>query len=413
MMTRFAFLTVFNSVRVLQQNRLQASLTMLGIMVGVGAVIMIIGIGQGARFTVQAQIASMGTNVILILPGATTVGGVRTGLGGKATLTAADAREIKSQVPRLREVAWIKRKGLQVAHGARNWRVNVYGASPGFFSVRQWPAESGTVFSDTDVESLSRVAVLGRTVVENLFDPGEDPVGAIVRIENVPFRVIGVLVAKGQSAEGGDQDDAVFIPFSTAERQVFGVQFFAGLVGAVLAATEREEDLGVAVDEIRRILRQRHRLGEEQPDDFTIRTQRDIAQVQEETSQTMMGMLLVAASVSLLVGGIGIMNILLVSITQRTREIGIRIAVGARRYHILMQFLSEALVLSFVGSLLGVIGGVVGARIVTRTAGWPTMIPLDAIAMAVLLSTGVGLFFGLYPAHKAARLNPIEALRYE
>jgi putative ABC transport system permease protein len=269
------------------------------------------------------------------------------------------------------------------------------------------------VFSDADVESMSRVAVLGRTVVENLFDPGEDPVGAIVRVENVPFRVIGVLAAKGQSAEGGDQDDAVFIPFSTAERQVFGVQFFAGLVGAVLTATEREEDLGAAAGEIRQILRQRHRLSEEQPDDFTIRTQRDIAQVQEETSRTLMGMLLVVASVSLLVGGIGIMNILLVSITQRTREIGIRIAVGAKRRHILMQFLSEALILSLMGSLLGVLVGLAGARFVTQMAGWPTAVPVDAIAMAVLISTGTGLFFGLYPAQKAAKLNPIEALRYE
>jgi putative ABC transport system permease protein len=411
--SRFVFLSVVNSFRVLQRNRLQSSLTMLGIAVGVGAVIMIVGISQGARLTVQARIASMGANVILVLPGATTVGGVRTGLGGAATLTVTDAKELKQQVSLLRHVTWVKRKGLQVVYGPKNWQVNVYGASSGFFSVRQWFPERGTVFSEADVESMSRVAVLGRTVVDNLFDSGVDPVGAMVRVGTVPFRVIGVLAAKGQSADGGDQDDAVFIPFSTAERQVFGVQFFTGLVGAVLAATEREEDLDEAVNEIRRILRQRHRLREEQPDDFTIRTQRDMAQVQEETSQTLMVMLLVAASVSLLVGGIGIMNIVLVSVTQRTREIGIRVAVGAKRSHILVQFLSEASILSVMGSLFGVIGGLIGARLITQTVGWPTVVPFTAVAIAVSLSMILGLFFGLYPAQKAARLNPIEALRYE
>ncbi|MCS6897948.1 MAG: ABC transporter permease [Nitrospira sp.] len=412
-MSRFILLMTINSVRILQRNRLQAGLTILGITIGVAAVIMIVGIGQGARATVQSQIASLGANVILILPGATTVGGVRSGLGGSATLTVADVREIRNQVPHVREVAWIKRKRLQVVNGGRNWSVNVYGASEGFFSVRQWPVQNGTVFSAADVESMSRVAVLGRTVVENLFDPGEDPVGTVVRIESVPFRVIGVLAIKGQSAEGADQDDAVFVPFSTAERQVFGVQFFAGLVGAALVATEREEDMDTVVAEIRQILRQRHRLAEEQPDDFTVRTQRDIAEIQDETSRTMMVMLLVVASVSLLVGGIGIMNILLVSITQRTREIGVRIAVGAKRRHILAQFLSEALILSLVGSLLGVGVGLVASRLVTEMVGWPTMVPIDAVAMAVLISMGIGLFFGLYPAQRAAKLNPIEALRYE
>ncbi|MFN3680717.1 MAG: ABC transporter permease, partial [Nitrospira sp.] len=298
-------------------------------------------------------------------------------------------------------------------HGSKNWQVNVYGVSAGFFSVRQWPPERGAVFSEADVEFMSRVAVLGRTVVDNLFEADVDPVGAVVRIGNVPFRVIGVLSAKGQSVEGGDQDDAVFIPFSTAERQVFGVQFFTGLVGAVLVATEREEDLDEAVHEIRRILRQRHRLRDEQPDDFTIRTQHDIAQVQEETSWTLMVMLLVAASVSLLVGGIGIMNIVLVSVNQRTKEIGIRVAVGAKRSHIFVQFLSEASILSVMGSLVGVMVGLAGTHLITQTVGWPTVVPFTTVVMAVSLAMIMGLFFGFYPAQKAARLNPIEALRYE
>ena len=412
-MLRFLLLTAINSVHILRRNRFQTGLTMLGILIGVGAVIMIVGIGDGARSVVQAQVASMGANVIMILPGSTTVGGVRTGLGGSATLTVSDAVDIKKRVALLREVAWVKRRQLQVVNGGRNWGVNVYGISPGFLSIRQWPVASGTAFAEADEESASRVALLGRTVVENLFEPGEEPVGAVVRIANIPFRVIGVLAAKGQSAEGMDQDDAVFIPFSTGERKVFGAQFFGGLVGVVLAATEREGDLRAAVDEIRGLLRQRHRLGASQLDNFTIRTQADIAEVQEETSQTLMVMLLVIASVSLLVGGIGIMNMLLVSVTQRTREIGVRMAVGATRFHILAQFLSEAVVLSLAGSILGVLVGMTGARLVTAAAGWPTVISIDAVVIAVALSMGVGLFFGLYPAHKAAGLKPIEALRYE
>ena len=274
------------------------------------------------------------------------------------------------------------------------------------------PFVSGGPFTQPDVEAAARVAVIGQTVVDNLFDRGEEAVGAVIRIKGVPFRVIGVLAPKGQSAQGSDQDDVIFIPFSTAERKVFGTQFL-GSVGAVFASTERLEDLGPAVEQIREVLRARHRLQPHQDDDFTIRTQVDIGKVQEGTSETLTVMLFAIASVSLLVGGIGIMNILLVSVTERTREIGVRMAVGAKRRHILMQFLIEAMTLSLVGGCIGIVCGILGARLTTVIAGWPTIISGQTVAAAFVFSVAVGLFFGLYPANKASRLNPIEALRYE
>lgn len=411
-MFQFILLTVLTSVRILQRNRLRAGLAVLGIIVGVGAVIAMISIGQGAKAAVQAQVASMGTNVIIILPGATTVGGVRTGLGGSATLTVADGLELKKRVPLLRDVGWGKREMLQVINGSRNWNVRVYGITPSYLTIRDWSFVSGGPLTDVDMDTSARVALIGQKVAENLFEPGEEPVGADIRIKNLSFRVVGVLAPKGQSADGSDQDDVIFIPFTTGERRLFGTQFF-GLVGALFASTEREEDLRPAVEQIREVLRQRHRLQAEQLDNFTVRTQVDIGNIQEGTSQTLTVMLFAIASVSLLVGGIGIMNILLVSVTERTREIGVRMAVGAKRHHILMQFLIEAVVLSLVGGLMGVLAGIGSARLTTWVAGWPTIVSLDSVIMAVVFSLGVGLFFGLYPANKAARLNPIEALRYE
>jgi putative ABC transport system permease protein len=262
------------------------------------------------------------------------------------------------------------------------------------------------------LESAARVALIGQTIVGNLFEPGEEPVGAVIRIKNVPFHVIGVLAPKGQSAQGSDQDDVIFIPFSTAERKVFGTSFI-GSVGAMFGSTDQVEDLPMAAEQIREVLRSRHRIQTEQEDDFTIRTQVDIGKVQEGTSETLTMMLFAIASVSLVVGGIGIMNILLVSVTERTREIGVRMAVGAKRHHIVMQFLIEAMTLSLVGGALGIVLGVAGAKLTTLIAGWPTIISGNVIFLAFFFSLVVGLFFGLYPANKAARLNPIEALRYE
>ncbi len=411
-MPAFLFLTLLTAFRVLNRNRLRAGLTMLGIIIGVGAVIAMVSIGEGAKAAVRAQIASLGTNMILILPGATSVGGVRGALGGAVTLTVADALELKKSVPVLVETGWAKRDVLQSVYGNRNWNGPVNGVSPGYLTIRGWEFVSGGPFTQMDLDQAASVALLGQTVVDNLFDPGEEPIGATIRIKHVPFRVVGVLVPKGQSPQGSDQDDVIFIPFTTAERKVFGTQFL-GSVGALFASTVRAEDLPEAAEGIRRVLRARHRLQPDQPDDFTVRTQVDIGSVRQATGQTLTVMMFAVASISLLVGGIGIMNIMLVSVTERTREIGVRMAVGAKRRHILIQFLAEAMTLTLIGGLVGCLLGVVGAQVTTRLLGWPTIISVEALLVASLFSLVVGLFFGMYPANKAARLNPIDALRFE
>ncbi|HET9313566.1 MAG TPA: ABC transporter permease [Nitrospira sp.] len=411
-MPAFIWLTIMTALRILARNRLRAGLTMLGIVIGVGAVIAMVSIGEGAKRAVQAQIATMGTNVIIVWPGATTVSGVRGGQGGAVTLTVSDALDLKKKIPLLSETGWARREVMQMVNGNRNWNGPINGVSPSYLTIRDWAFSSGGPFTQADLDSAARVALIGQTIVDNLFDEGEEPVGAVIRIRNVPFRVIGVLSPKGQSAQGSDQDDVIFIPFTTAERKVFGTMFL-GSVAALFASTDRPEDLPEAVERIREVLRGRHRLQAEQADDFTVKTQVDIGKVQEGTNYTLTLLLFSVASVSLLVGGIGIMNILLVSVTERTREIGVRMAVGAKRRHIVMQFLIEAMTLSLLGGAVGVVLGVVGAKLTTVVAGWPTVISTDVILIAFFFSLAVGLFFGLYPANKASRLNPIEALRYE
>jgi putative ABC transport system permease protein len=411
-MVSFFLLTVLTAFRFLNRNRLRSGLTTVGIIIGVGSVIAMVSIGEGAKSAIQAQVASMGTNMILILPGATSVGGVRGGSGGAVTLTVNDALDLRKKLSTLHETGWAKRDVMQIVYGNQNVNVPVNGISPTYLTIRDWSFTSGGPFTEEEMEATSRVALLGQTVVDNLFASGEDPVGKMIRIKNVPFRIIGVLAPKGQSPSGNDQDDVIFIPFTTAERRVLGTQFL-GSVGVLFASTERPEDLPAAVEDIRRVLRDRHRLQPDQPDDFTIRTQVDIGKVQEGTGETLTIMMFSVASISLLVGGIGIMNILLVSVTERTREIGIRMAIGAKRRHILIQFLAEAITLSMLGGLLGVVFGILGAQATTMVAGWPTIISFDAIVVAFLFSVAVGLIFGIYPANKAARLNPIDALRYE
>jgi putative ABC transport system permease protein len=411
-MLAFVSMTMVTAFRVLGRNRLRAGLTMLGIIIGVGAVIAMVSIGQGAKEAVRAQVATMGTNLIIVWPGSTTVGGVRSAQGGAVTLTVADAQELKKKVPLLVDTGWAKRDVMQIINGNKNWNGPVNGISPSYFTIRDWSFTRGGPISQADLDSAARVAVIGQTIVEQLYEGGEEPVGSTIRIKNVPFRVVGVLSPKGQSAQGSDQDDVIFIPFTTAERKLLGTPFL-GIVGAIFGSTSRIDDLPEAVEGIRDVLRARHRLQPDQPDDFTIRTQVDIGKLQEGAGETLTVMMFAIASISLLVGGIGIMNILLVSVTERTREIGVRMAVGAKRRHILMQFLIEAMTLGLLGGVLGIVLGIAAARIMTAVAGWPTIIAPGSIVVASVFSLLVGLFFGLYPANKAARLNPIEALRYE
>lgn len=409
---RMILLTSLSAARIMLRHRLRTGLAMLGIVIGIGAVIALAGIGQGAKATINARVASMGTNVIIVLPGATSSSGVRGGQGTAVTLTVADALDLKRKLPAVAETAWSKSEQTQVIHGGQNWNADVKGISPGYLTIRDWSFSAGGPINQADMDAFARVALVGQTVVENLYASGEEPIGSTIRIKNVPFQVVGVLAPKGQSASGKDQDDVVFIPFTTAQRKVMGSSFLDS-IGHIYASAANPDELSEAVDAIRQVLRMRHRLQPDQPDDFTIRTQADVAKVREEANQTLMVMLFAVASISLLVGGIGIMNIMLVSVTERTREIGIRMAVGAKRRQILLQFLIETVLLSLAGGLIGTALGIVSARVTSAVAGWPTIITSGSILLAVSFSLAVGLFFGLYPANKAARLNPIDALRYE
>jgi putative ABC transport system permease protein len=408
----FLWLTIFSALRILRRNPLRAGLTMLGIIIGIGAVVAMVSLGQGATASVQAEISSLGTNVLIIVPGATTIGGVRGGLGSVSTLTVNDAEDIEKKVTNVTMAIYGTRSVLQVIHENKNWSTVVLGTNPEFTDIRSWPVAQGDFFTQSDMDSAAKVVVLGKTAAQNLYETGEDVVGSEIRIRNVPLRVIGILAPKGQSITGQDQDDLVILPFSTAERKVLGTKFL-GTVGVILVATQTRQDIPAVVDDIKDLLRTRHHIHPSDEDDFTIRTMEDIAKTIAGTSRTMMLMLMSIASISLIVGGIGIMNILLVSVTERTREIGLRMAVGAKRRHILLQFLIEAMIMTVIGGVLGVAAGIGGARLLTVMVGWPTIISLQAIVAAFLFSVAVGLFFGLYPANKASKLNPIEALHYE
>jgi putative ABC transport system permease protein len=409
---RLFAMTARTALRALRRNKLRSALTMLGVVIGVGAVIVMVSIGQGASQAVREQIQSLGTNLLMVVPGATTSAGVRSGSGGVSTLTLQDAKAIASECSAVSNVAWMKRQIAQVIQGELNWSTQIQGVSPGYFAVRDWPLESGAYFGNRDEETANRVALLGQTVVENLFAPGEDPVGATIRIKDVPFRVIGTLGRKGQTSWGQDQDDAIVIPFSTAERRVLGSEIL-GMVDMIFASAVRSEDVLLATDQITSLLRQRHRIDADGDLDFTVRNLNEMAMAQETASRVLALLLLLVASISLLVGGIGIMNILLVSVTERTREIGIRMAVGAKRRHILLQFLVESVVLAGVGGLLGVVLGIASAGAISALAGWPTLISGAAVVLALLFSAAVGVFFGFWPARRAAGLDPIAALRYE
>ncbi len=396
------------ALRALRRNKMRSVLTALGIIIGVGAVIAMVGIGQGAKSQVEAQIASLGRNVILVFSGSITRSGVHTGWGSAGTLTIGDADAILLEIKQVVAVSPEVRRGIQVSAGNQNWFTTVVGGSASYFQIRQWDFAQGCGFTEQDVRGATKVCVLGKTTAEQLFG-NEDPIGKIIRISNAPFTILGVLSSKGLSVMGTDQDDVVIIPYTSAMKRLMGVT----TLRSMLVQTAAAEDLETVRTQITDLLRQRHRIAPGKDDDFTVRTQEEIAQMATATSRVMSMLLAAIAAVSLVVGGIGIMNIMLVSVTERTREIGIRMAVGARPRDILLQFLVEAVTLSSLGGLLGVALGVGAAKIIAWKAQWPVLISPESIVISVIFSAAIGIFFGFYPARKAARLDPIEALRYE
>ncbi len=452
----FAAMAVSAAAKALRRNKMRAVLTMLGIFIGVAAVIAMVAVGDGARASVQAQLESLGTNLIVVLPGATTSNGVRAGGGSTSTLTTGDALAIRKDAHAILRITYMDRQVAQVVNGNQNWSTSIEGITADYLKIREWPIVAGRAMTDEDDRTAAPVCMLGQTVVDNLFGHAENPVGATVRVKNFPLRVIGVLSVKGQSQYGQDQDDIVLIPFETAERKVLGVSApltsiavatatptvenpynglptansvyssstaevspfgappkITGVVNLIDAQAKSAGEVDAAMTEVTQILHRRHHIQPGQDDDFTVRSLNEIAQASAKQSGVMTILLAAVASISLLVGGIGIMNIMLVSVTERTREIGIRMAIGARRIHILLQFLVEAVMLSALGGIAGALLGILASKLISAVAGWPTLVSPTAIAGGFIFSAAVGVFFGYYPARKASMLHPIDALRYE
>lgn len=399
------------ALRALRTNKMRSFLTMLGIIIGIAAVIAMMAVGSGASYVISQQIASIGSNIILVIPGSTTSGGLRTGSGGAQTLTSDDVKAIMNECPSVAYAAGTVRTSGQVIYGNMNWSSLIMGGTPELFDIREWGVVSGRPISQDDENGAVKVCLLGQTVAENLFGSA-DPVGSIIRIKKIPFTVIGVLDRKGQSPQGTDQDDAVFVPLRTAQRNLVRSQR-TGVVGAIIVKAKSEELINNAESEIQSLLNQRHRITGGKEPDFSTRNLSEILAVAEKSAKAMSLLLGAVASISLIVGGIGIMNIMLVSVTERTREIGIRMAIGAKKNDILLQFMTEAVLLTMLGGLIGIALGTGGATIVSRLLSWPTMISIQSISIAFVFSAAVGIFFGFYPARKAAGLNPIDALRYE
>jgi putative ABC transport system permease protein len=394
--------------RALRRNKMRTVLTMLGIIIGVGAVIAMVALGRGAKAQVQARIAALGQNTLMVFSGSINRGGVYSGFGGAGTLTVEDAQAIEKEVAGVVAVSPEVRTGGQITAGNNNWSTEGRGEDVDYLSIRQWEIADGTMFTEADVRSANKVCVLGKTTVDRLF-PGEDPIGQTIRIRNVPMKVLGVLKVKGVSMMGSDQDDTIIMPYTTAMKRFAGVTTLRTI--NVQAATA--EQLSEVQTNITELLRQRHRIQPGRDDDFMIRNPQEFLEAQNAAAETMTALLAGIAGVSLLVGGIGIMNIMLVSVTERTREIGIRMAVGARGRDILLQFLIEAVTLSSIGGLLGILLGVGGAHVLKTLKNWATLVSPDSVIIAFIFSAAVGIFFGFYPARKASQLDPIEALRYE
>ena len=403
-----AFITLRIALRALARNKLRAFLTMLGIIIGVGAVIAMVAIGEGAKSTIRAQIAALGTNVLIVLPGSNVQGGVRAGFGNVNTLLDSDAKAMARELPSVAFVSPVLRRQDQVVAGNLNWGTWAQGVAPEFQQIRDWQVAEGRFLHEGDMDSAAKVAVIGQTVARQLFG-NDDALDAVIRIRNIPFRVVGVLGAKGQTGQGTDQDDTIMIPYTTMQKRLMRITWVQSIVVKAVSAERVEE----AEEQITLLLRQRHRIGPEREDDFNVRNLSDIAEAATTTARVMAVLLGSVASISLLVGGIGIMNIMLVSVTERTREIGIRMAVGARSRDIMLQFLVEAVVMAATGGLIGILLGVGSSEVIKQWAQWPTLIDPAIIAIAFLFSGAVGVFFGFYPAKKAANLDPIAALRYE
>jgi putative ABC transport system permease protein len=412
--------TIKIAVRALRRNLLRTLLTMLGMIIGVGAVIAMVGIGNGAKAQIEAQVAAMGQNVVLVYAGSMNRGGVRSGYGGSTTLTVDDAEAIRREIPGVAAVSPEIRTRAQITEANQNWNTQILGESPEYFDIRQWPVISGSSFSEQDVRSASKVAVIGKTIADQLF-PGEDPIGQFFRIKNVPFTILGMLAPKGFSVQGQDQDDLIVMPYTSVMKRLQRPSA-QGSLGTINVQAAKPSLLSPVQQQIIELLRQRHRIrlapGDlpgvaGSNDDFMVRNQEEIAEMATAQSKTMTLLLGAIAMVSLVVGGIGIMNIMLVSVTERTREIGIRMAIGARGRDILLQFLTEAVTLGVVGGIIGVGAGVGASKLLSANMGWPTLVPSEWVVYAFFFSAAVGVFFGFYPARKASQLDPIDALRYE
>jgi len=390
------------------RHKTRAILTVLGIVIGVAAVVAMVAVGQGAQMAVESQIASLGSNILTVFPASFNFGGVSQGAGTVQNLNADDVAAIREEAPAVAAVSPTLRTNRQVVAGNMNWFTSIQGGNTDFFQIREWTLASGEMFTEQDVRGATKVCVLGQTVVDNLF-PGQNPIGQTIRILKLPFKVLGVLSPKGQNAMGQDQDDIIIAPYTTVQKKIIGTDHF----GSMILSAASKDLIPAAQKEVTQILRARHRLQDWQDDDFTIRTQADIASAATSTSKIMTILLASIASVSLLVGGIGIMNIMLVSVTERTKEIGLRMSLGARRRDILTQFLFESIMLSIIGGAVGIGLGMIASNTIAKFAGWPVLVSLYSVMMAFLFSAAVGMFFGFYPARKASHLSPIEALRYE
>jgi macrolide transport system ATP-binding/permease protein len=433
-------MAIVAALRAIGRNKLRAGLTMLGVFIGVAALIAMVAVGEGARAAVEAQVQSLGTDLLVVLPGTTRFNGVRAGRGSAASLRVRDVAAILEEDGAVSDASYVNRQNTQVVNGNQNWNTSVQGISPSYLSIRHWPVVAGRTLTEEDDRDGATVCLLGQSVLTQLFGEFADPIGATVLIKNVPMVVVGVLSAKGNSATGQDQDDVVFIPFTTSQERILGVatptstqtlsnNVFAtigpppnpfgvtpkleGFVNTIFVQARSPQLVQTALDQVTKTLEKVHRILPGKDDDFVVRDLTEVAQVAEQSSKAMELLLAAIASISLVVGGIGIMNILLVSVTERTREIGIRMATGARRLHVLAQFLIEAMLLSLMGGTAGIAAGALASELISHIAGWAILLRLDVIALAFVFSAIVGVFFGFYPARQASRLNPIDALRYE